>query len=141
MAKAMYPCIIWIPNIRKLNIPELKGCPFLLNSLWVQDSRSSFTSHFNGQIQVKPLPCALRFSFEGLFVELEALRSRWKIDYEATGNSLLAGSGWKYGAAHFVLLSAICVQHPLLEFQRAKLLKFEEELTREAVRRMMDSLL
>lgn len=28
---------------------------------------------------------------------------------------------------HFVLLSAICVQKPLLEFQRAKL-KFEEEL-------------
>lgn len=31
------------------------------------------------------------------------------------------------GAAHFVLLSAICVQKPLLEFQKAKL-RFEEEL-------------
>mmetsp|Transcript_7805 Transcript_7805/g.19962 ORF Transcript_7805/g.19962 Transcript_7805/m.19962 type:complete len:229 (+) Transcript_7805:618-1304(+) len=31
------------------------------------------------------------------------------------------------GASHFVLLSAICVQKPLLEFQRAKL-KFEKEL-------------
>lgn len=31
------------------------------------------------------------------------------------------------GSSHFVLLSAICVQKPLLEFQRAKL-KFEEEL-------------
>lgn len=31
------------------------------------------------------------------------------------------------GASHFVLLSAICVQKPLLEFQRAKL-KFESDL-------------
>jgi hypothetical protein len=31
------------------------------------------------------------------------------------------------GASHFVLLSAICVQKPLLEFQRAKL-KLEAEL-------------
>ncbi|CAL4931019.1 unnamed protein product [Urochloa decumbens] len=37
------------------------------------------------------------------------------------------------GASHFVLLSAICVQKPLLEFQRAKL-KFEEELAAEAAR-------
>ncbi|KAL8047730.1 hypothetical protein ABFX02_07G019500 [Erythranthe guttata] len=51
------------------------------------------------------------------------------IDYEATKNSLVAGK--KFGAAHFVLLSAICVQKPLLEFQRAKL-KFESELIRES---------
>ena len=44
-------------------------------------------------------------------------------------NSLVAGK--KYGASHFVLLSAICVQKPLLEFQRAKL-KFEAELMKEA---------
>ncbi len=31
------------------------------------------------------------------------------------------------GAKHFVLLSAICVQKPLLEFQKAKL-KFESDL-------------
>lgn len=31
------------------------------------------------------------------------------------------------GASHFVLLSAICVQKPLLEFQHAKL-RFEAEL-------------
>lgn len=36
----------------------------------------------------------------------------------------------KLGAKHFVLLSAICVQKPLLEFQRAKL-KFEAELMKE----------
>eukprot|EP00667_Euglena_gracilis_P008675 EG_transcript_8798 len=49
----------------------------------------------------------------------------WRIDYEATKNVLQAARNSK--ARHFVLLSAICVQKPLLEFQRAKL-KFEEEL-------------
>ncbi|KAJ4955123.1 hypothetical protein NE237_011906 [Protea cynaroides] len=57
------------------------------------------------------------------------VQDSWKIDYEATKNSLVAGR--KRGASHFVLLSAICVQKPLLEFQRAKL-KFEAELMREA---------
>ncbi|XP_061374335.1 divinyl chlorophyllide a 8-vinyl-reductase, chloroplastic [Gastrolobium bilobum] len=57
------------------------------------------------------------------------VKDSWKIDYEATKNSLLAGR--KLGASHFVLLSAICVQKPLLEFQRAKL-KFEAELMKEA---------
>ncbi|KAL1548511.1 3,8-divinyl protochlorophyllide a 8-vinyl-reductase (NADPH) [Salvia divinorum] len=33
----------------------------------------------------------------------------------------------KFGAAHFVLLSAICVQKPLLEFQRAELIKEAEK--------------
>ncbi|KAI3501686.1 hypothetical protein L1887_29644 [Cichorium endivia] len=57
------------------------------------------------------------------------VKDSWKIDYEATKNSLLAGR--TFGAKHFVLLSAICVQKPLLEFQRAKL-KFEAELIKEA---------
>ncbi|GLU08329.1 hypothetical protein SLE2022_252470 [Rubroshorea leprosula] len=57
------------------------------------------------------------------------VKDSWKIDYEATKNSLIAGK--KLGASHFVLLSAICVQKPLLEFQRAKL-KFEAELMKEA---------
>ncbi|GFP81907.1 divinyl chlorophyllide a 8-vinyl-reductase chloroplastic [Phtheirospermum japonicum] len=57
------------------------------------------------------------------------VKDSWLIDYQATKNSLVAGR--KFGAAHFVLLSAICVQKPLLEFQRAKL-KFEAELIQEA---------
>ncbi|MBA0570872.1 hypothetical protein Golob_004476 [Gossypium lobatum] len=57
------------------------------------------------------------------------VKDSWKIDYEATKNSLVAGKN--FGASHFVLLSAICVQKPLLEFQRAKL-KFEAELMNEA---------
>ena len=50
----------------------------------------------------------------------------WDIDYQATLNCLEAGRA--QGAKHFVLLSAICVQKPLLTFQKAKL-KFEEALT------------
>ncbi|XP_078445249.1 NAD(P)-binding Rossmann-fold superfamily protein [Wolffia australiana] len=57
------------------------------------------------------------------------VKDSWKIDYEATKNSLIAGRD--LGASHLVLLSAICVQKPLLEFQRAKL-KFEAELEQEA---------
>ncbi|GAB5370577.1 hypothetical protein AAMO2058_001505000, partial [Amorphochlora amoebiformis] len=49
----------------------------------------------------------------------------WLIDYEATKNTM--DSGKEKGAKQFVLLSAICVQKPLLEFQRAKL-RFEEDL-------------
>lgn len=52
-------------------------------------------------------------------------KDSWAIDYEATRNVLEAAR--KAGAKHFVLLSAICVQRPLLEFQKAKL-KLEEEL-------------
>ncbi|KAJ9528400.1 hypothetical protein QJQ45_020331, partial [Haematococcus lacustris] len=52
-------------------------------------------------------------------------KDSWAIDYQATKNCLDVGR--EKGAAHFVLLSAICVQKPLLEFQRAKL-KLEEEL-------------
>ncbi|KAL4202613.1 hypothetical protein AMTRI_Chr02g221980 [Amborella trichopoda] len=57
------------------------------------------------------------------------VKDSWKIDYEATKNSLLASK--RFGASHFVLLSAICVQKPFLEFQRAKL-KFEAKLQKEA---------
>ena len=52
-------------------------------------------------------------------------KDSWDIDYQATLNALQAAR--QSGAAHFVLLSAICVQKPLLEFQRAKL-KFEAAL-------------
>lgn len=53
------------------------------------------------------------------------IKDAWMIDYQATRNALDAGK--TAGAKQFVLLSAICVQKPLLEFQRAKL-KFEKEL-------------
>ena len=58
-------------------------------------------------------------------VRARAQKDSWAIDYQATANALQAAR--RGGAAHFVLLSAICVQRPLLEFQRAKL-RFEAEL-------------
>lgn len=55
------------------------------------------------------------------------VKDSWRIDYEATLNVLRAAR--KRDVNHFVLLSAVCVQKPRLEFQRAKL-KFEGELER-----------
>lgn len=52
-------------------------------------------------------------------------KDSWDVDYQATLNSLQAAR--QSGASHFVLLSAICVQKPLLVFQKAKL-KFEAAL-------------
>ncbi len=49
----------------------------------------------------------------------------WAIDHRAHLTLLEAAK--EMGVTHFVLLSAICVQKPKLEFQRAKL-AFEEEL-------------
>jgi divinyl chlorophyllide a 8-vinyl-reductase len=53
------------------------------------------------------------------------VKDSWNIDYKATRNALEAGK--TAGVKHFLLLSAICVQKPMLEFQRAKL-QFEKEL-------------
>ncbi|GAX78735.1 hypothetical protein CEUSTIGMA_g6172.t1 [Chlamydomonas eustigma] len=52
-------------------------------------------------------------------------KDSWLIDYQATKNVLDVAR--EKGASHFVLLSAICVQKPLLEFQKAKL-KLEADL-------------
>ena len=53
------------------------------------------------------------------------IKDSWDIDYQATKNVLDVSR--ENGAKHFVLLSAICVQKPLLTFQSAKL-KFEQDL-------------
>lgn len=58
------------------------------------------------------------------------IKDSWNIDYQATRNSLDAGM--RAGISQFVLLSAICVQKPMLEFQRAKL-KLEKELRESGV--------
>lgn len=52
-------------------------------------------------------------------------KDSWLIDYTATKNTLDVAR--EKGTKHFVLLSAICVQKPLLEFQKAKL-KLESDL-------------
>jgi divinyl chlorophyllide a 8-vinyl-reductase len=49
----------------------------------------------------------------------------WAIDYQAHVNALICAK--ESGVRHFVLLSAICVQKPLLQFQHAKL-AFEKRL-------------
>ena len=43
----------------------------------------------------------------------------WAIDYQAQCNALAAAKA--HGVRHFILLSAICVQRPMLPFQHAKL--------------------
>ena len=55
-----------------------------------------------------------------------APRDAWAVDYGA--NLAALRSGQAAGVAHFVLLSAICVQRPRLAFQHAKL-AFEAALT------------
>lgn len=52
-------------------------------------------------------------------------KEAFQIDYQATLNCMEAGISCD--AKHFVLLSAICVRKPLLQFQLAKL-KFEAAL-------------
>lgn len=55
----------------------------------------------------------------------------WRVEHDANLAALEAGRA--AGASHFVLLSAICVQRPRLEFQRAKL-AFEAALIRSGLR-------
>ena len=52
-------------------------------------------------------------------------KDAWRIDHRANAHLLAAAQ--RAGARQFVLLSAICVQRPLLAFQHAKL-AFEREL-------------
>ena len=60
-----------------------------------------------------------------------APRDAWAIDQRA--NSLSLAAAMAADIPRFVLLSAICVQRPLLELQRAKL-AFEAELQAEAIK-------
>jgi len=83
---------------------------------------------------------ALRASLSGVRprVVVSCLASRsgvsddaWAVDYGA--NSRLLKIATELGAEHFILLSAICVQKPLLAFQHAKL-AFERELKESLLR-------
>jgi divinyl chlorophyllide a 8-vinyl-reductase len=60
-----------------------------------------------------------------------APKDAWAVDYQAHVNLLEAAHN--VGVAQFVLLSAICVQKPLLAFQRAKL-AFEKRLIESGMR-------
>ncbi len=54
-----------------------------------------------------------------------APKDAWAVDYQAHVNALVAAR--RHGVAQMVLLSAICVQKPVLAFQHAKL-AFERQL-------------
>lgn len=80
------------------------------------------------------LPDAL----EGVETVISCMASRsgapadaWAVDNDA--HLALLRAAQSSGVRHFVLLSAICVQKPLLEFQRAKL-AFEQELAQSGLR-------
>jgi divinyl chlorophyllide a 8-vinyl-reductase len=85
-------------------------------------------------------PLSLRdqgFKCEKFDVLVSCLASRtgtpkdaWAIDYQAHVDALEAAKS--AGVSHFVLLSAICVQKPLLAFQQAKL-AFEKQLIESGV--------
>lgn len=60
-----------------------------------------------------------------------APQDAWAIDHQAQLHVLEAARG--AGATHFVLLSALCVQKPLLAFQHAKL-AFEQALVASGMR-------
>ena len=78
------------------------------------------------------IPDALPAAMTGIDAVVSCLASRtgepqdaWAVDHAANSAALKAAVA--AGVRHFTLLSAICVQKPLLEFQRAKL-AFEAEL-------------
>ncbi len=79
-------------------------------------------------------PATLADAVAGMAAVVSCLASRtgapadaWAIDYAANRAALAAAQA--AGVGHFVLLSAICVQKPVLAFQHAKL-AFEAELRR-----------
>jgi divinyl chlorophyllide a 8-vinyl-reductase len=83
----------------------------------VQDPRSLLSAGFRGERFDALLSC--------MASRTGAPKDAWAVDYQAHVNLLEAAQS--AGVAQFVLLSAICVQKPLLAFQRAKL-AFEKRL-------------
>lgn len=95
---------------------------------------SADASHLSGctVIRGEATPDTLAAAMPGITAVVSCLASRtgapkdaWAVDYAANSAALKAAV--TAGVRHFVLLSAICVQKPLLDFQRAKL-AFEAEL-------------
>ncbi len=85
----------------------------------------------------EPLALAQALAEQGCEVVISCIASRSgapkdaeAVDYGANARLLKAAQA--AGAAHFILLSAICVQKPLLAFQHAKL-KFEAELAASGI--------
>jgi divinyl chlorophyllide a 8-vinyl-reductase len=89
----------------------------------VQDARSLATDGFRDERFDAIVSC--------MASRTGAPNDAWAVDYQAHANVLEAAQ--RAGVAHFVLLSAICVQKPMLAFQRAKL-AFEKLLIESGTR-------
>jgi divinyl chlorophyllide a 8-vinyl-reductase len=89
----------------------------------VQDPRSIASEGFRGERFDALVSC--------MASRTGAPKDAWAVDYRAHVNLLEAAQS--AGVAQFVLLSAICVQKPLLAFQHAKL-AFEKRLIESGMR-------
>jgi divinyl chlorophyllide a 8-vinyl-reductase len=89
----------------------------LSRSVDFADPRSIATDGFRGEAFDAVISC--------MASRTGAPKDAWAIDYQAHVNALAAAR--QAGVPQFVLLSAICVQKPLLAFQQAKL-AFEKAL-------------
>jgi divinyl chlorophyllide a 8-vinyl-reductase len=105
----------------KSRIEALAGAE--LRFVDVLDPRSLTTEGFRGERFDALISC--------MASRTGAPRDAWAVDYRAHVNLLKAAQAC--GVAHFVLLSAICVQRPLLAFQHAKL-AFEKLLIESGMR-------
>lgn len=99
---------------------QLEGCKLRFGD--VTDKQSLVEDGFCGE-RFDAIVCCLASRSGGI-------KDSWRIDYQASKQLLDAGLA--AGAVHFLLLSAICVQKPRLEFQRAKL-RMERELIASGV--------
>jgi len=88
----------------------------------VTDLRSLLQDGFRGETFDAVISC--------LATRSGAVKDAWLVEHQANMNVLDACRA--AGAKHFVLLSAICVQRPLLAFQQAKL-AFEQALISSGV--------
>jgi divinyl chlorophyllide a 8-vinyl-reductase len=102
--------------------PELKAAGCELRQGDVSSAESLARDGFRGAHFDSMVSC--------LASRTGAPKDAWAIDQRA--HSLALASAQHAGVKHVVLLSAICVQKPLLAFQQAKL-AFEKELTESGV--------
>ena len=114
--------------MRNTNPSEVKSSPPLIpgadvRQVDVRDNMSLTRDGFGGERFDAVVSC--------MASRTGAPKDAWAIDHQAHVNLLIAAR--KADVAHFVQLSAICVQKPLLAFQHAKL-AFEAALVGSGIR-------
>jgi divinyl chlorophyllide a 8-vinyl-reductase len=109
------------PNSGAVTTPQLRGATLRFGD--VTDPASLLTDGFRGE----PFDALVSCLASRTGVPADA----WAIDHQAHLHALEAAQ--RFGAAQFVLLSAICVQRPRLAFQHAKL-AFEKSLIESGLR-------